>query len=65
MTRRQKERYRHRLEARGFMRQCTDRQLNNIVGDEKDRARRGGEVGAVAKITLEEARNERERRQLQ
>lgn len=53
---------RHREEARQFMRNATDTQLENIVSDERERARRGGEVGRVARIMLQEAMKEQDRR---
>lgn len=56
------ERDRHRKEAEAYMRNCTERQLENIIQDETMRMTQGGEVGIVAEIMMRAARREIYRR---
>lgn len=52
-------------ECRAYCRNASDRQLPNIYSDEKERGRRGGEVGRVAKIFARAAKDEMEERGLE
>lgn len=58
------ERKRHETETAGYCRTLTDNQLRNVYADETARGKRGGEIGAVAKIFAANARTELERRGL-
>ena len=52
------EQKKHRQEARGYMKSCTNRQLEFIIQDETERSQREGDVGEVAEIMLDEAQQE-------
>jgi hypothetical protein len=56
----------HRQEARAYMQNCTDSQLQGVIDLETERLRRcsEGEVADVARIMRDEARQEQRRRRL-
>ena len=56
----------HRKEARQYMRQCTNAQLDGVIDVETERLRHAseGEVADVARIMRDEARQEKSRRGL-
>ena len=58
------ERRRHESETKGYCATLTDNQVRNVYADEKERSKRGGEIGAVAKIFAASARTELEKRGL-
>lgn len=62
---RESERRQHETDARGYMRQCTDRQLDGVIEQEQARLRglsEESDVAICAHIMVSAARVEKERR---